>query len=407
MKEKSKYNKSIQDKVNQVEFDYNAADWTALSKQLPSKGLPIFTKIAIGLFTSTIISLAIYFGTKNESALADKTPNPTDIKVDHTPKVTESLDEEKNRNSQNSKEKKSAEVDLEQGQQSAANSNTKQRAQSTIETTNLEQVQTIKEKKDPNKNNGPIANTIKVENTQICFGELISFKLDQPLAANQQLLFNSIPLKRNQNTIQAEKVGSNLLQLKTDDKIIDEVEVQIVEIPVADFIAIKGEEEFAKINYLFEAKSSADQNYEWTIDSKYIGNESEVTHVFKREGKANVQLSVTSTDGCKAINNRTIDIEESFDLLSYDAFTPNGDGINDEFIPKALEANNLKFTMTIYTASGVELYTTNDYYQPWNGRRNNSGEKMTPGVYLWKISVYDDEQQPHPFSGQIKIVNLR
>ena len=63
--------------------------------------------------------------------------------------------------------------------------------------------------------------------------------------------------------------------------------------------------------------------------------------------------------------------------------------------------------MTIYTASGVELYTTNDYYQPWNGRRNNSGEKMTPGVYLWKISVYDDEQQPHPFSGQIKIVNLR
>jgi CHU domain-containing protein len=63
--------------------------------------------------------------------------------------------------------------------------------------------------------------------------------------------------------------------------------------------------------------------------------------------------------------------------------------------------------MMIYSLSGQFLYSTTDFSKPWNGRRNNDGELMPVGTYLWKVNLYDDNNEIHPHNGQIKIVNFK
>lgn len=404
MKKKLTYKESIQEKVNQVEFDYNAADWNALSKQLPSKGLSTLSKALIGVSSIIITSVTIYYGVN----ATDKQTITTNLTQVENKEIIQK-DELKVNAEQSSKEliiKPNEQVTNKIESIAGKSRPEKVSNQSILAIKSINPTDTKDLQSTISNPTNHFITTIKVENQTICLGELISFSLNQPLRENQFILFNGEAIPKGKNSIKSEKSGISKLQLVEDEKIISSEEVTILELPNIDFEALKINEEFAKINYVFKAKSFANV-YTWFIDGVEVGNHQEITHTFKRKGTANIRLLATSSEGCRNSYSKDLAIEESFDLLSYDAFTPDGDGINDEFIPKALEANNLKFTMTIYTPSGVELYTTNDYYQPWNGRRNNDGEKMAPGVYLWKVFVYDDEQQPHPFSGQIRIVQLR
>ena len=67
MKKKSNYNQSIRDKVDQVEFTYDAADWNALSKKLPTKGFPMLGKVSIAVVATALISFVAYYGTQSEN----------------------------------------------------------------------------------------------------------------------------------------------------------------------------------------------------------------------------------------------------------------------------------------------------------------------------------------------------
>lgn len=66
------------------------------------------------------------------------------------------------------------------------------------------------------------------------------------------------------------------------------------------------------------------------------------------------------------------------------AFTPNGDGLNDIF--KASYGDNItKFKMTIYNRWGQKVFEANDINNGWNG---TLGEKMLTGAFIWMIQ-YD------------------
>ncbi len=407
MKKESNYKQRIQNKVSQVEFDYNAADWSALSKQLPSKPFPLWTKFALGAIAISAISLVIYFGIQKDLTIPKE---PTEILPKNTP-----LSQDLNKNKlvkDNPKKEHKLPISEKVAEKNIKNKIGLEKTKS-IANNSISDEKT--DENSPIKNNDVEENykthqkkpELIVSSNKACVGESITIRTKPEISYNQYITYNNRRINPFDKKITVEKSGVNTIQLIDNNVVLDEVIVDVYEKPIATFTAIKLNEEFSKINYLFEANSLTNAGYIWKLNDLDLGNKQQVNHSFKRKGNVKITLETYSTQGCTATSEQIMAIEESFDLLSYDAFTPDGDGLNDEFIPKALEANNLKFTMTIYTVSGIELYTTNDYYQPWNGRRNNTGEKMSPGVYLWKVYVYDDENQIHPFSGQIKIVKLR
>lgn len=85
----------------------------------------------------------------------------------------------------------------------------------------------------------------------------------------------------------------------------------------------------------------------------------------------------------------TSNITESNKVLNLffpNAFTPNNDGLNDEFKPVGSFVQEYK--MMIFTRWGEMYYYTEDLEQGWNGR-SPQGEVMPDGIYIYHAEVID------------------
>ena len=70
------------------------------------------------------------------------------------------------------------------------------------------------------------------------------------------------------------------------------------------------------------------------------------------------------------------------------AFTPNGDGINDRFELRISEnCEVIKFSLQVFDRWGRMVYQTEsmDLDQAWNGKSEN--KELEQGVYLFKIQA--------------------
>ncbi|MFK5855014.1 MAG: gliding motility-associated C-terminal domain-containing protein [Bacteroidota bacterium] len=76
-------------------------------------------------------------------------------------------------------------------------------------------------------------------------------------------------------------------------------------------------------------------------------------------------------------------INSDFNINIPNAFTPNGDGLNDEF---GIVSNTIfeEFNMQIYNRWGQLIYETTDQTLGWDG--TYKGNKVKKGAYIWKIA---------------------
>jgi hypothetical protein len=48
------------------------------------------------------------------------------------------------------------------------------------------------------------------------------------------------------------------------------------------------------------------------------------------------------------MQTESISLQESYNLFAEKAFSPNGDGLNETFMPKALLSRNVEFRLTVH-----------------------------------------------------------
>ena len=85
-----------------------------------------------------------------------------------------------------------------------------------------------------------------------------------------------------------------------------------------------------------------------------------------------------------------------------DAFSPNGDNVNDLFYPKGSGFNLDTYTMSIYDRWGKVMYTTNDIEKGWDGTL--SGKQCPQDVYTYLITIKDVYQKTHSFNGHVTLI---
>lgn len=83
------------------------------------------------------------------------------------------------------------------------------------------------------------------------------------------------------------------------------------------------------------------------------------------------------------------------------AFTPDGDGLNDLFMP-ALSFVPAGYEFSVYTRSGVLLFRTADHGEGWNGHHN--GSLLPSGVYLWSLRLTTPSGQTEVRRGTVTIL---
>ncbi|UAB80948.1 gliding motility-associated C-terminal domain-containing protein [Marixanthomonas sp. SCSIO 43207] len=106
----------------------------------------------------------------------------------------------------------------------------------------------------------------------------------------------------------------------------------------------------------------------------------------------NVASIVTSTPTDMGVLNNSSEIEiEPLCLIVYNEFSPNGDGVNDQFVISCIE-NFPNNTLQIFNRYGSLVFKANQYSNEWDGRANvsgitNTGDVLPAGTYFYILEM--------------------
>ena len=150
----------------------------------------------------------------------------------------------------------------------------------------------------------------------------------------------------------------------------------------------------APLTVTFTDKSIRAVKYLWefgdTVTSK-LNNPN--PHIYYKPGEYSVKLTVESElhciDSLRPVQKIVVDPSE---LNVPNVFTPNGDGINDNFIVESKSLRNL--SVEVFSQSGLKVYSFYgegeilSQWKGWDGNVNFSSVKATPGIYFYIIRAY-------------------
>ena len=86
------------------------------------------------------------------------------------------------------------------------------------------------------------------------------------------------------------------------------------------------------------------------------------------------------------------------------AFTPNGDGLNDQFIPQSAE--NLKeYKLYIFDRSGNTVFYSDELHRGWDGRSIvNGSEVIREDIYMWRIELKNSKGEKEHLMGYLNLI---
>lgn len=209
------------------------------------------------------------------------------------------------------------------------------------------------------------------------------------------------------------KPGQYLVQLvystsANNKRITSESEKQTIVVlpaPDADFSVNKTNYESIP-EYTFTTNNTNAKNYMWSSGDGKQSNEKEMVHVYRKKGLYNATLTVTGQNGCKTTTANKVEVENDYNLLAPNSFTPNGDGRNDVFIPEALKVmNDAQFRMTIYDKSGRKLFETQRVDNAWDGKNTQTGTICGRDAYVWRVELTMPNGTKEEFIGSVTLLD--
>lgn len=99
-----------------------------------------------------------------------------------------------------------------------------------------------------------------------------------------------------------------------------------------------------------------------------------------------VKLTVTDYNNCSDTLRRYFFVGLPYQFFLPNAFTPNGDGINEKFGPYGI-TYAYEYTFRIYNRWGEMVFESNDFNEFWDGRYR--GELCANGVYVYRLVFRD------------------
>lgn len=141
---------------------------------------------------------------------------------------------------------------------------------------------------------------------------------------------------------------------------------------------------------MFHNTSSGDDDRFWDFgDGFTLLSEQNPNHVYADTGFYNITLIVSTTYGCFDTVSLPLKVNEISTLYIPNAFTPDGSGNNDVFMPVGLEL--YEFNMMIFNRWGEKIFESPTLNQGWDGKYK--GVLCEPGVYIYKV-VYKEAKGP-------------
>ena len=171
--------------------------------------------------------------------------------------------------------------------------------------------------------------------------------------------------------------------------------IDIYDYPVAGFTSHPNPASILTPTVQFVDTSSQDVVlFDWTFydsTNTIIGSDYEQNPIYNFSGIVEqqyyIQLYVENQNGCSDTVSGTQIVEGEYALFLPNSFTPNGDGMNDNFYPVGDKISVENYSFKIFNRWGEMVFNTTDFGASWDGEYK--GSQVASDAYIWKIDLVD------------------
>ena len=155
--------------------------------------------------------------------------------------------------------------------------------------------------------------------------------------------------------------------------------------------------------YLRLRNESVESNYfDWNFGDGHTSNEKNPIHKYEFGGRFTITLIVTSANSCTdtSLVSGAVTVIENPIVVFPNAFTPDGDGINDVFVPT--HGDVVEYKIAIFNRRGQVMYRGDNINEGWDGTRN--GIPCPLGVYVYKANIVLRDKSFYELKGYVVLL---
>lgn len=184
--------------------------------------------------------------------------------------------------------------------------------------------------------------------------------------------------------------------------------IEVYPLPIANFDAIPQSVTLMNPTVSFSNTSIGAVSYYWEFsDYTSKSNSSGLmnpVHTFQYIGKYPVWMVAFNEYGCKDTLKKDIEVLNDVAVYIPNAFTPDGNGLNEEFVPRGYGIKDEPYKMEIFDRWGAQIFSSETFTKGWNGKVKGSNIIAQEGVYIYKIFVMDLEGNKKYFTGHVTLI---
>ena len=154
----------------------------------------------------------------------------------------------------------------------------------------------------------------------------------------------------------------------------------------------------------FTDESTDAKYWDWYVDGQLVAQIPDFSYTFPDTGRHEVRLIVVHPEKCLDTLVQYLDVTPKVTYFMPNAFTPNHDSVNDQFVGTGVTRGVTEFKMTIWDRYGRMIFETEDINEPWNGQVDNAGKQALEGVYVCVVSFTGPRGEPFNYRGYATLV---
>lgn len=212
------------------------------------------------------------------------------------------------------------------------------------------------------------------------------------------LLKNPLPVTYTSNgafdvTLQLKTLGCENYPVQVTKKI--KVSSPLAGIRYRDITVPKGE------SRIISVRDTVGSIYNWKPRIQLSNYNSAVTEFFTNGSDIRYLIDITDENTCVTTDTLQMLVLKTPGHYLPTAFTPNGDGLNDDIRPYIVGMKSLK-NFSIFNRWGNRVFYTTKYGEGWNGKLGGAVQPV--GVFVWILEYYTTDDKLVTAKGTITII---
>ena len=406
MEENKNFEDQFRESLESFELPYDASAWTSLEKKLPSKRKIHFLKWGFGgAAVLLLIGLASLIRYNNNNTEDDSTTNlplsenisseaKNGTKTDNKTKLTENTSSEKTVLNSPEESIKSKKIEGNNNQLNTTNITITPMEYSPYNLKNINDYITFEDRSVISKGE----ETYKIQLPSFpskCQGE--KFEITNKVGHTLVLVLPSgKKITANEGETLSHTLRENgIYTVYYADKsqsthILEEKTFVVNKSPLLELQLADALDYETGLPVLHCECSTNESNVNWYLNGKTCASTADLKNdlVMFDKGPNIIDLSVKNEFGCEAKTSRVFQVQEDYNLLAVNSFSPSSHDIRRiNFMPYALTIRNTPFVLSILDPdNGGTVFTSSDASQPWDGIDRRTGNLVSlDKAFIWRV----------------------